>query len=230
MPKRKASEDMKVPGSSKAKKAQDDLVHRANGLAITSFKARYVDEHLLTYRPSKSEEIYRLDLEPAASLSSDELTACFNLIEETSRPDYESSYSFGWHPKQKKEEMKEVEMRYLLVRQHDDETIHGFLSFMVTRDSVPLVPVLYIYEVHLAESLRGIGLGPHLMHVVEGIANRIGVEKLMLTCFLSNSKAHGFYLKRGYIADECTPQDRKTRGKVVKADHVIMSKSLWEDA
>ncbi|PPJ54454.1 hypothetical protein CBER1_06939 [Cercospora berteroae] len=160
----------------------------------------------------------------------DELQKCFDLIERTSRHDYEPS-SFGWHPKRKMREMKEKEMRYIILRdsssQASSETgVSGFLSFMLTHDSTPSVPVLYVYEIHLDSSTRGKGLGKSLMGMAESIAKRVGVEKVMLTCFKSNVKARTFYEHLGYDVDICSPEDRKTRNKVVKVDYVIMSKDL----
>ena len=64
------------------------------------------------------------------------------------------------------------------------------------------------------------------MDVAEDIAQKALIEKVMLTCFLSNGKAHSFYEKRGYVADACSPEDRVTRNKVVKPDYVIMSKGV----
>ena len=103
-------------------------------------------------------------------------------------------------------------------------SVLGFLSFMVDHDSSPSVPVLYIYEIHLAESLRGLGLGNHLIQVTERLASNIGLDKVMLTCFLCNKKAYRYYTDRGFVADACSPADRKTRNKVVAVDYVIMSR------
>jgi len=99
---------------------------------------------------------------------------------------------------------------------------------MMTHDSSPSVPVLYIYEIHLDAKLRGKGYGVYLMELAESVAAKTGVEKVMLTCFLSNEKALAFYGKRGFGRDVSSPDDRRTRAKVVKVDYVIMSKSVGE--
>jgi ribosomal protein S18 acetylase RimI-like enzyme len=172
-------------------------------------------------------------------LAPGEYNAAFHLIEETSRADYESS-TFGWHPRRKRKEMLGPDMKYLLVRRKGtepkmertkdrgdvDSSILGFLSFMVDYDSSPSVPVLYIYEIHLAESLRGLGLGNHLMHVADLLAQRIGLAKVMLTCFLCNKKAYRFYADHGFLKDACSPEDRKTRNEVVAVDYAILSKDM----
>ncbi|EMC94892.1 hypothetical protein BAUCODRAFT_45698, partial [Baudoinia panamericana UAMH 10762] len=163
-----------------------------------------------------------------------EISECYDLVSITSQADYEASVQ-GWHPTRKQREMKDKDMRYLLVRtvssKEDvgidlDTTVDGFLSFMLTHDSTPAVPVLYIYELHLAGQLRKLGLGSHLLSLAENIAERVGVKKVMLTCFLSNTKAHTFYLKHGYAKDVSSPDDRRTRNGISKPDYVIMSKTV----
>jgi len=218
---------------------KEKLVEGINALSIEDFKSRFVQEDMLNYQADRKDSSRAFDLSLVAAdfLTPGEYNATFNLIEETSRSDYESS-TFGWHPRRKRKEMLEPEMKYLLVRSRGaeptierttksgdlDTSVLGFLSFMVDHDSSPSVPVLYIYEIHLAESLRGLGLGNHLMQVTERLASNIGLDKVMLTCFLCNKKAHHFYTNRGFVADACSPADRKTRNKVVAVDYVIMSK------
>ena len=216
--------------------AKEKLVNEANSLEVATFRTRYINQDLLSYPIEDKDDarVFQIDFKSASRVTAHELNACFNLIETTSRPDYEAS-SWGWYPKRKKREMKEDEMRYLLVRQvpqHDhperraDNPVLGFLSFMLTHDSTPSEPVLYVYENHLPSSLRKLGLGAHLMNVVEGIAENVEVDKVMLTCFLSNKKAHSFYTRRGYMTDACSPDDRGTRTKTIKVDYVIMSKTV----
>lgn len=216
----------------------DQKVKYLNGLTPDDFKNNYIDAESLKYSTKRSGDTkeFHIDFLPSKSLSRNELTECYRLIETTSRHDYEAS-SIGWHESRKKREIKEDEMRYLLVRPSTKpsdqnhklagkEPILGFLSFMLTHDSIPAQPVLYVYEIHLSSALRNLGLGAHLMDIAEQIAENVKMEKVMLTCFLSNKHAHSFYMKRGYSRDVCSPEDRKTRTKVVKADHVIMSKPL----
>ena len=245
MPKRKAppypeginkNDVAKASPSKRRKNVDEELIDKANSMTTDEFEMQYIDSEGLEYstRDTAFARGFKINFVSSANLTKDELNACFKLVESTSRPDYDSS-SWGWHPKRKKREMKEDEMRYLLVRsargeEHRDggpiDRVEGFFSFMLTHDSTPSVPVLYIYEIHLEQSLRKVGLGTHLMDMAERTAERVGVAKVMLTCFLSNEKAHGYYKRRGYVTDVCSPEDRKTRNKVVKADYVIMSKDI----
>ncbi|KAF1345588.1 acyl-CoA N-acyltransferase, partial [Delphinella strobiligena] len=189
-----------------------------------------------------------------------ELEACFNLIDRTSSADYAAS-AMGWRPAAKRAELREPDMRYLLVRRQEpdraidsshgltardaekttgdtgttagptnpflakDTTILGFMSFMITIEEGQ--DVVYVYEIHLEEELRGLGLGKHLFNIVENIGTTSGMEKTMLTVFRRNEQARAMYGKLGYDVDECSPRPRRLRGGVVKGvDYIIMSKAL----
>ena len=244
MLKRKAQTDTEVPGAvgqkilspaKSIKRSHRGLIGKANSLHIEDFKENHIKKPL-SYSPgiSPSERTYSITYKAGKDLTNNEFESCFNLIKSTSRHDYESS-SWGWHPSRKKREMKEDVMRYLLVNPAVTDTspgtpgaceVEGFLSFMLTHDSTPSVPVLYVYEIHLSEKLQGMGLGRYLMSIAEGIAESVGVQKVMLTCFLNNNTARNFYKRRGYTTDVCSPEDRTTRGKVIKVDYVIMSRPV----
>ena len=49
------------------------------------------------------------------------------------------------------------------------------------------------------------------------------VEKVMLSCFMSNERARDFYLKMGFVVDPYSPRPRLLRGKTVKPDYEILS-------
>lgn len=60
------------------------------------------------------------------------------------------------------------------------------------------------------------------MNVAENVA---AVEKVMLTCFVSNTSGLKFYEKLGFDKDDYSPRERKLRGgKVVMPDYVILSR------
>ncbi|RYP12944.1 hypothetical protein DL767_010970 [Monosporascus sp. MG133] len=169
-------------------------------------------------------EQYRLSLVRTANLSADDLQACFDLIEETSRKDYEPS-SFGWKPSKKLAEMRSPDLRYILVK-NAASGLRGFASLMPTYEDGQ--PVVYCYEIHLKPELRGTGMSRLLMGFLGDVAaNSPPITKVMLTCFLSNQHALGFYTKLGFSIDETSPGPRKLRsGKVFVPDYVIMSKTV----
>jgi ribosomal protein S18 acetylase RimI-like enzyme len=165
----------------------------------------------------------------ATELEDADLEACFKLIEYTSGDDYKAS-SIGWKPKKKKEEMKDKDMMYLLLKRRGSASgaLMGFISFMFTTDDPPhqLREVVYIYEVHLDDSLRGRGLGSRLIRFVEEVSLRCAIFKTMLTVFKSNAGAKGLYEKLGYSKDACSPEDKVVRRRVIEAEYLIMSRSL----
>lgn len=162
----------------------------------------------------------------------EDLEACFKLVERTSSKDYKAS-SMGWSARRKKEEMKDKDMKYLLLTTSDGVNyspryrVDGFLSFMFTKEEVPVV---YVYEVHIRPSLQGRGVGGKLMTMVEDIGREAGVEKAMLTVFARNEGGRRWYERMGYAVDEASPSPRRLRGgKTKEPDYYILSKRLEEE-
>lgn len=173
-----------------------------------------------------------------------EIESCLDQVHTTSGDDYHKS-SKGWNAKRKLREMRDPDLRYLLVSQTPvppatatgtpstdsgetpakTPTFAGFLSFMITYEDGS--PVLYIYEIHLDTSVRGNGLGRHLMDIVETIAVNTHMTKLMLTVFRSNDAAIKWYHGLGFGVDEYSPPEKKLRnGTIKRADYLILSKPV----
>ncbi|POS83426.1 hypothetical protein EPUL_004801 [Erysiphe pulchra] len=145
--------------------------------------------------------IYEISLHLSSTLSSKDFESCFDLIESTSSDHYKNSI-VGWNPLFKRNEMKQQEMKYILVKFR--ENVQGFMSFMPSYEDG--TPVLYCYEIHLLPSLHGTGLALTLMKLLESVAAKIPIiEKVMLTCFTRNTRAFRFYTKIGYEIDPSTP-------------------------
>ncbi|KAF3005975.1 hypothetical protein E8E13_010357 [Curvularia kusanoi] len=191
----------------------------------------------------------RFELKRSNWMTSDELTACRNLISSTSQKNYEAS-CIGWNPEDKKEEMSHADMMYLLVRQaqkyidSDNEdsqkpstaslagcpgAILGFLSFKLEpedEENEMFRPVAYIYEVHLDKQLRNQGLGARLIQWVEDQARMASISKMMLTVFAVNKGARRMYERQGFVRDPLSPEDKVTRRRVIEPDYIIMSKEI----
>jgi len=198
-------------------------------------------------KTSSMAPVVRFELvESGMELTKEDLESCINMVEATSGKDYRAS-SIGWHRSAKMEEMMDLEMIYLLLREDpkpsvtqqytpnpvsppcaQSSRILGFLSFMLTNDDPPHQDreVVYIYEIHLDESLRRRGLGSALIRFAENAAHCCGITKTMLTVFSANAGARALYERLGYGKDACSPRDKVMRRKVVKADYMIMSKEL----
>lgn len=170
--------------------------------------------------------VYALTLSQSTHTSEADLEACYSLVEKTSRKDYEAS-SRGWNPEAKKEEMREPDLRYILVKDHAaGGVVCGYTSLMPTMEDGE--PVLYCYEIHLKPDLRGTGLAALLMGLLETAATNIDImDKVMLTVFTCNHRAMAFYQRCGFEVDETSPQPRRLRNGVVKRpDYAIMSKTI----
>ncbi|KUI55816.1 N-alpha-acetyltransferase 40 [Cytospora mali] len=166
---------------------------------------------------------YKLGLfSPRQTLTDPDLETCFALVEETSKQDYENS-SRGWNPSAKRKEMRDPDLRYILVRDASSQ-IQGFTSLMPTLEEGQ--PVVYCYEIHLKPALRGTGLSRLLISMLESVAAEIEVmEKVMLTVFTCNERAMQFYRRCGFERDEISPRPRRLRGGKVKLpDYEILSK------
>ena len=178
-------------------------------------------------------------LDNSETIDDEDFERCFSLIESTSATTYKAS-STGWSVTKKRKEMKLLDMKYLLLKSLSQQchsvrstgsrigSIKGFLSFMITTEDER--EVLYVYELHLCEEMRGKGAGKWMMRQVEKIGRRAGLEKTMLTVFRSNEAAIRFYKTLGYEKDKYSPEPRKLRGgKVKEADYLILSKNLGDE-
>ncbi|CAF9916395.1 MAG: hypothetical protein GOMPHAMPRED_000984 [Gomphillus americanus] len=167
---------------------------------------------------------YSVTLETASTINQEDFDACFDLIAYTSKLDYELSTT-RWNPKAKKKEMKLANMRYLLVRDQIDPGVLGFASFMLTYEAGK--EVVYLYEIHLADKLRNLGIGKQLINMVSQIGQNAGVEKIMLTVFVRNSHATEWYTRLGFTLDEFWPEARTLRsGPVKQTDYRILSRPV----
>ncbi|KAL1858781.1 N alpha-acetyl-transferase [Diaporthe australafricana] len=157
-------------------------------------------------------------------MTSPELDACFSLVRATSQKDYEGS-SRGWNPSAKREEMRDPDLRYVLIKD-SHHVVKAFTSLMPTIEEGQ--PVVYCYEIHLEPELRGTGLAKLLMDMLETVAYNIDVvDKVMLTVFTCNKRALDFYHKCGFARDEISPQPRALRGGKVKLpEYEILSKRV----
>ncbi|KAK4228133.1 acyl-CoA N-acyltransferase [Podospora fimiseda] len=200
-----------------------DPIDIANLKTDEQFIADYLYPNwITTWTHPKTSTLYTLTFLQSTKLCPSDLQACFNLISETSKSDYEQA-ACRWNPDSKLKEMKSPELRYILIKDCSG-TLKGFTSLMPTYECGEAV--IYCYEIHLKPELRNTGLGCLLMGFLEKVARSIkSVEKVMLTCFLSNEGGLKFYKRLGFSRDEISPVERRLRGdKVIRPDYVILSK------
>jgi ribosomal protein S18 acetylase RimI-like enzyme len=247
-------------------------LRRLNSLSPKDFLSRYVPSERLSFCSQKQPGTnYKLDYYNVEDLPKEDMEKCFALLIQTSKQDYAPS-TRGWHPKRKRKEMMEDNMRYLIVRkQASDTTVqeqaeisttssstaspqltassrdsgialaresrdlddYGFMSYQLDDDwtvhSDDYIPVLYIYEIHLGQNLRGIGIGKHLMDLAKHIALATSMDKVELTVFTSNVYAELFYRSLGFETDETSFTTVKKGRKMIKTDWLILSLKTKKD-
>ncbi|CCU81871.1 unnamed protein product [Blumeria hordei] len=201
-------------------------LREANAKTISEFERDYLplDSDWKNWVHPQTGLTYQMSLHSSASLSPQDFDSCFNLIEESSAENYQKSL-VGWRPDSKRMEMQLLDLKYILVK-HNDQT-EGFISFMPTMEGGKFV--LYCYEIHLSVPLQRTGLGSRLMQLLDTIAASIPTtEKVMLTCFVRNTHAMGFYDKLGFKIDSLlTPPTKQLRnGTIIKSDYVIFGKDV----
>ena len=193
-----------------------------NMMSLDAFKKALLQNISLDCKSKAA--CYSITLETVSTINQEDFDACYDLIAYTSKLDYEQSTT-RWNPKAKKTEMKLANMRYLLVRDHAAPGVLGFASFMLTYEAGK--KVVYLYEIHLADKLRNLGIGKQLVNIVSHIGQNAGVEKIMLTVFVRNSHAAEWYTHLGFSLDEFWPEARTLRsGPVKQTDYRILSRPI----
>ncbi|CCF35734.1 acetyltransferase [Colletotrichum higginsianum] len=230
-----------APAPRKRRRAPTNPIETANRKSDEEF----IKDHLQSSSPDwtswthpKTDKPYALSLKSSSALAQHELQACFDLVDRTSGADYRASKD-GWRPASKMKEMRSPDLRYILVKEaaaaaavaadadgDDGGKICGFTSLMPTFEEGEAV--VYCYEIHLLEELRGTGMGRLLMDHLVRVAESIPIiEKVMLTCFLANAGARAFYERLGFERDAISPVERRLRfGKVFVPDYLIMSRRV----
>lgn len=152
-------------------------------------------------------------------LPADCLDPCMDLFRNNMADLYKSS-NWGLDLDEKRQEMNHENARFLLVM--DQEDLVGFLHFRfdVNDDDEPTEEVLYIYELQISRNYTGMGIGRRLMAIMEVVALRTDMKKVMLTVFTANTAAYKFYTSRmNYAIDPISPSQHGE-----EADYEILSK------
>ena len=230
----------------------EDRISAANALGRDAFRTSHVDPALARFRTSITST---LSFETSATISATDLNACYTLLYNGTAAAYKAS-SDGWSSKEKKKEMRHLDMKYLLLHPVDGpsaegtveanparmsnqaesatpgRSLLGFLSFMVTREinREDSFEIVYCYEVHVQPGLQGHGIGTGLMQLLEDIGRSVGVAKAMLTVFTSNQAGMRFYKRHGYewYDEEPTPPKKQLRSAVkdILPSYVILIKDI----
>jgi len=141
--------------------------------------------------------------------------------------DKENGYQtsdWGWDDKAKKDEMYDGMARYLIASDDDGKPVAmTMFRFDMECDD----EVLYCYEVQLTEEVRRKGLGKFLMQVLEMMAFKTNMSKVMLTCFKDNKPANAFFKdKCKYTIDETSPEESLAEKIYDDYHYQILSKMM----
>jgi GNAT superfamily N-acetyltransferase len=139
-----------------------------------------------------------------AKMPADAQAFVFDLLKRNMQAHYNNCNGMGWQDKKKKKELKHADARYIVARDEKSEPVaFCHLRFEVEEGAA----VLYVYELQLEERVLRKGLGKFLMMVMELVAWKQGVAKVMLTVFKSNEAALGLYRALKYTPDESDNND-----------------------
>ncbi|KAK3598657.1 hypothetical protein CHS0354_020414 [Potamilus streckersoni] len=145
-----------------------------------------------------------IECKRVTDLDMDTIEWAFDLTKKNMQALYESC-DFGWKDRDKKEEMTEEKAWYLIVRDQEKKPV-AFIHF---RFDIEIdVEVVYCYEIQLIEGVRRKGLGKFLMQILELMAYKTEMKKVMMTTFKHNTDSVDFF-KKGlkYEVDEISPDD-----------------------
>ncbi|ANZ77347.1 BA75_05010T0 [Komagataella pastoris] len=132
----------------------------------------------------------------------------------------------------KVEEATESGLIYLAVEDEALGELRGFISFMHDLDNS--LPVLYLYEIHVAEQYRNLKLGSDLLTIYHTVGERIvrdwkssiPLVATSLTVFSENTRALSWYKKQGYEIADHSPKDRQLRNLTRRPQYYILIRWL----
>ncbi|KAK7104742.1 N-alpha-acetyltransferase 40-like [Littorina saxatilis] len=137
------------------------------------------------------------------SLEKDTVEWIFDLTKRNMQSLYEQS-DWGWSDRDKREEMTDSRAWYLLARTPEGKPV-AFSHFRFDMEEGD--EVLYCYEIQLEKEVRRKGLGKFMMQILELMAHRYGMIKVILTAFKHNPDAQKFFREKlKYEVDEISPE------------------------
>ncbi|UZJ52253.1 hypothetical protein CBS101457_001573 [Exobasidium rhododendri] len=171
----------------------------------------------------------------AKDVSRSESLEVMDLLETNMRALYEAS-SMGWDRKGKRRELFDKDS-YLILLQAKAGSLVGFVNWRfdceecdeddeMARRGDDVVEVVYLYDLQMSKSHRGQRLGHLLMEMLDSIALKSHMRKVMLTVFLVNEGARRFYKNLGYVLDLISPSIEHDGSDDEAADYAILSKPI----
>ena len=146
-----------------------------------------------------------LSAERVTALDNDTKDWVMQLFSKNMKALYERS-DWGWNDANKRKELFDDRAWYLLARDADNGKPVAFSHFRFDMDYDD--EVLYVYEIQLEERVKRKGLGTFMMQILDLLAVRADMRKIMVTVFKHNPAAQKFFKeKMKYDLDETCPVD-----------------------
>jgi GNAT superfamily N-acetyltransferase len=140
----------------------------------------------------------------AHMISSGFMVWAFELIKSSLKALYEPVW--GWDDSKKMAQLQAASSRFIVAiteKNTERQTPAAFINYRL--ESYDGSPACYLYEVMVDPSYQRLGLGAHMMGLVENMAWRLGMDRCVLTEFKANKAATVFYHKLGYKMDPTNP-------------------------
>lgn len=198
----------------KSNKSKDKKLKRKEENARIATKQAIVDlanaqkDPLEAFQPFKKYERNGLSVTVscllAENIDKETMDWAFQLTKENMQTLYEES-EWGWSDKVKREEMEDPMAWHLIARDLSGSPVADVhFRFDLDNDD----EVLYCYEIQLTKPARRKGLGKFLMQILELLAHKNHMTKVMCTVLKSNIDSKTFFVdKLKYEVDETSPEE-----------------------
>ena len=160
-------------------------------------------------------------------LNKEKFEKIFEILQKNIKQFYINS-SWGWNEKEKKKEIKQKNMKYIIIfDKKNEEKILGFSTFQFDleenphQDETDKRKIIYLYELHVSKEFQGKGLGSLFISILEEISMKLKLEYIMLTNLKLNENSMKFYLKNHFEIDETSPSKYD-----IETDYEILSKRI----
>lgn len=166
----------------------------------------------------------KIEYQPSDNINPEDMDQIFTLLKVNMESLYEKS-AWGWDEMKKKSELTHEDARFLIAKNNEGKIL-GFSHF---RFEVEInYPILYCYELQVADEIQKKGLGKYLMNMLLLIAFKYKLVKVMVTVFTHNAPALDFYLKSlSFRRDETCPYEEEDKCYVILSK--CLEKSLISD-
>ena len=144
-----------------------------------------------------------IEFERVTEMSKERIDWVLDLTTRNMQKLYEES-EWGWKESEKHKEMTEDMALYLIASEKETGKLVAFSHFRFDIECDD--EVVYCYEIQVEDSYRRKGVGKFLLQVLELLAYKTSMIKVMLTTFKSNKNAHNFFIDAmKYEVDETNP-------------------------